>query len=108
MENTMNDMNFKGLVNELIEGRDLTKELIQLNLCNDSHFYSNEACELMANKILAKFEKSLQILEYDSTSQIQFHRVIAEKTDSPNSFSESPKSLDSDGDFKSESKKRYV
>ncbi|CAO2821268.1 unnamed protein product [Amaranthus hypochondriacus] len=108
MENTMNDMNFKGLVNELVEGRDLTKELIQLNLCNDSHFASNEAYGKMANKILAKFEKSLQILEYDSISQFQFHRVIAEKTDSPNSFSGSPKSLDSDGGFRDESKKRRI
>lgn len=112
MENNANDSSTqKGLVNELVEGRDLTKEL-QVVLGNEPQSSSNEACGLMAKNILAKFERSLQILQYDPSNHFQFHLTTTTTADSPNSFSGSPKSMESDGDFKDlaehkdESKKR--
>lgn len=99
MENNANDSGPKDLVNELLEGRDLTKKL-QLVFNNEPQSsLINEAYGLLANNILAKFERSLQILQYDPTNPSQFQRVTG-TTDSPNSFSGSPKSQDSDGDFK--------
>lgn len=110
----VNDSSSKGLLDELLEGRNLTREL-QLVLSNEPHSSSKEAYGLMARNILAKFERSLQILHYDPMNQFQFHqRAIIATADSPNSFSGSPKSLDSDGDFKDladhkdESKKRRI
>ncbi|KMT16079.1 hypothetical protein BVRB_3g052470 [Beta vulgaris subsp. vulgaris] len=107
--NNVNDSSPKGLVNELVEGRDLTKEL-QLILSNEPRSSTNEAYGLMAKKILAKFESSIQILHCDPMNHFQFQRAT---DDSPNSFSGSPKSQDSDGDFKDldhkdDSKKRRI
>ncbi|XP_021760844.1 probable WRKY transcription factor 53 [Chenopodium quinoa] len=113
MGSNVNDLSPNSLVNVLVEGRDLTREL-QLGLGNETHSSSNKAYGLMAKDILAKFERSLQILQYDPMNQFQFQLTTTATNDSPNFFSGSPKSLDSDGEFrdpaeyKDDSKKRRV
>ncbi|CAO2838675.1 unnamed protein product [Amaranthus hypochondriacus] len=90
----------KGLIDELVEGRDLAWEL-QLNLSNEPKSSTNEAHVLMVQSILAKFERSLQILQNDSKLvSTQVHKPIMGKVESPSSYNGSPKSQDSDGDFK--------
>ncbi|XP_021729153.1 probable WRKY transcription factor 53 [Chenopodium quinoa] len=100
-----NEYSEKGeLVNELVEGRDLTKQLLLMILNNEQPRSSssnddNGAYGWIAQKILANFERSLQILQYDPSNNLSFEQTT---TDSPYSFSGSPKSQDSDnnGDFK--------
>ncbi|KAL2921951.1 putative WRKY transcription factor 53, partial [Bienertia sinuspersici] len=96
MENNESDSKKKGrLVNELVEGRDLTRKL-QFVIANEPYSAANEAYGLMAKNILAKFDKALQTLQYDETNPSQLHQQ-QQAADSPNSCTGSQ---DSDGDFK--------
>ena len=99
--NNLGDSLQKMLITELIQGRDVAKQL-QLIFSKDQRLpttTSNEAQDLMIQKILACFDKSITILQSDSINQ-QSQQIVVGTVDSPNSFSGSPKSQDSDGDFK--------
>ena len=106
----MNDSSSqKGLVNELVGGRDLTKQLQKMILSNELRSSCNNVYGQVIQNILAKFEKSLQILQFDPDEQSQFQQS---NNDSP--FSGSPKSQDFDRDVKNSldhkndsKKKRY-
>ncbi|CAO2838676.1 unnamed protein product [Amaranthus hypochondriacus] len=96
MENNMNDSSSqKGLVNELVEGRNLTMQLQKMILSNELKSSCNNVYGQVVQNILAKFEKSLQILHFNPDEQSHYQQS---NNDSP--FSESPKSQDSHGDFK--------
>ena len=100
----MSDSLEKMLMNELIQGRDVAKQL-QLIFFKDQQLppttCSNEADaqDLMIQKILGCFDKSITILQSDSINQLS-QQIVVGTTDSPTSFCGSPKSQDSDGDFK--------
>ncbi|XP_074293678.1 putative WRKY transcription factor 53 [Silene latifolia] len=101
MENNgIDPTNQKGLVDELIEGRDLTKQLYSILLkesasSSSSSTLANEAPSLsVTQKILSKIERSLSILRYEPIM------VQSQAIDSPLSFNGTPKSTDSEGDSK--------
>ncbi|OAY48413.1 probable WRKY transcription factor 30 [Manihot esculenta] len=88
----------KNLVNELTLGRELARQLqIHLNVPSSSR----ETREVLVQKILASFEKSLSVLNLSSsireTNPTGFAIGMSE---SPPSLSGSPRSEDSDRDFK--------
>ncbi|KAK9665310.1 hypothetical protein RND81_14G103800 [Saponaria officinalis] len=100
--NSIDPTNQKGLlVDELVEGRDLTKELYSILLRETSSSSNNKEAHSLrvTQEILSKIERSLTILRYDPTMHTQCTTMGA--IDSPISFNGTPKSPDSsEGDLK--------
>lgn len=100
MENPGEDQ--KNLINELKQGRELAKQLqVHLNVPSSPH----EIRELLVHKILSSYEKALSML--GKTSGINAGTAAGEgigggRSESPRSFSGSPRSEDSDREFKAE------
>ena len=91
----------KKLKNELLKGKELAKQLqIHLNVrpstssmaaaASSSSSASNDGSELLVQKILSSYEKALSLL---SSNGIQI-------SESPSSLNGSPRSEDSDREFK--------
>lgn len=94
----MGDWEQKNLLNELNLGMELAKQLqFQLN----SPSSSRETREMLVHKILASYHKLLSMLNSSgSTGEIQSIGVGNGMSESPSSLNGSPKSEDSDRDFK--------
>ncbi|KAK9672511.1 hypothetical protein RND81_12G105000 [Saponaria officinalis] len=99
--NIIDDASQKSLlVNELVEGRDLTKQLYSILLKESTSTPNEDAHSLnVAHKILAKIESSLTFLRNETFVQPQNTNMGT--IDSPSSFNnESPKTPDFEGDLK--------
>lgn len=96
----------KDLINEVRQGRELAKQLqIHLNAPTSAH----GTREYLAHKIILSFDKILNMLN-SGTSIVTGYESFASGrevrvTESPNSFSASPHSEDSDQDFRSSDSK---
>ena len=111
----MGEWEQRSLINEITQGRELARKLqAYLNDPSSSH----ETQELMlVQKIQASYEKALSMLNCNTTSlqaadQPQPSGLAIRMSESPPSRSGSPRSEDSDRDFKEQelkdaSKKRY-
>nr|WGV38230.1 WRKY [Loropetalum chinense var. rubrum] len=98
MEN-MGDWEQKNLIIELTQGRELAKQLqIHLNVPSSSQ----ETRELLVQRILASYDKAISMLKWTGTAagEPSTIGVVAGMSDSPRSLSGSPRSEDSDRDFK--------
>lgn len=90
------------LINELKQGKELAKQLlIHLNVPSSSR----EAREFLVHKILLSYDKALSMLNSSTTSTDHQQHTTGTATgiilsESPRSFSGSPRSEDSDHDFK--------
>lgn len=106
----------KDLINEARRGKELAKQLqIHLNAPTSAH----ETREFLAHKVIVSFDKMLNMLNSAGTSIVTGYERVGggrdvRATESPNSFSGSPRSEDSDQDFRSSdskldaSRKRYI
>ena len=112
----MGEWEQRSLINELTQGRELARQLqVYLNVPSSSS--SHETRELLVQKIQASYEKALSMLNCNTTSlqaadQPQPSGLAIRMSESPPSRSGSPRSEDSDRDFKEQelkdaSKKRY-
>jgi hypothetical protein len=100
MEN-MGDWEQKNLINELAQGRELARQLqIHLNLPSSSP----ETREFLVEKILSSYEKALSMLSL-STSSVPGGAILR-MSESPPSLAGSPRSEDSDRDFKDQDASR--
>ena len=110
----MGECEQRNLINELTQGREIAMQLqAYLNVPSSSH----ETRELLVQKIQASYEKALSMLNCNTTSlqaadQPQLSGLAIRMSESPPSRSGSPRSEDSDRDFKEQelkdaSKKRY-
>ncbi|XP_022734218.1 probable WRKY transcription factor 53 [Durio zibethinus] len=100
MEN-MGEWEQKSLINELTQGRELARQLqVHLNVPSSS----NETSELLVQKIQASYQKALSMLNYNLTSLAAEPQpssgLAIRMSESPPSRSGSPRSEDSDRDFK--------
>ncbi|XP_022738813.1 probable WRKY transcription factor 53 [Durio zibethinus] len=99
MEN-MGEWEQRSLINELTQGRELARQLqVYLNVPSSSH----ETRELLVQKIQASFEKALSMLNCNTSlavDQPQPSGLAIRMSESPPSRSASPRSEDSDRDFK--------
>ncbi|GMJ13600.1 hypothetical protein like AT4G11070 [Hibiscus trionum] len=101
MEN-MGEWEQRSLINELTQGRELTR---QLQACLHAPPSSNQTPELLVLKIQASYEKALLMLNSNtslSIDQPQSSDLAIRMSESP----PSPRSEDSDRDFKEPDKKR--
>ncbi|KAF8379670.1 hypothetical protein HHK36_029114 [Tetracentron sinense] len=100
MENSR-DCERKTLVNELIQGRELVKQL-RVHLNSSSH----ETAEFLVEKIISSYEKALHILKRGgSVGEPQPTGGHTGMSESPRSLSDSPRSEDSDPDSKDQDHK---
>lgn len=100
MEN-MGDWEQKNLLNELTQGRELARQLQNhLNVASSPH----ETREYLVHRILASYEKALSMLHCGSSVGDQPQPMIGSggirRSESPPSLVGSPRSEDSDRDFK--------
>ncbi|XVF10013.1 hypothetical protein REPUB_Repub07fG0147700 [Reevesia pubescens] len=100
MEN-MGEWDQRSLIIELTQGRELARQLqVYLNAPSSSL----ETRELLVQKIQASYEKALSILNWNTTSSLadqpQPSALPIRMSESPPSRSGSPRSEDSDRDFK--------
>ncbi|KAM7463715.1 hypothetical protein LguiA_031836 [Lonicera macranthoides] len=99
MENS-SDWEHRNLINELKQGRDLAKQLqIHLNKPNSS----NEMREFLVHEILNSYDKAFSMLNYNTGITVETQSVGTAPIgmlESPQSLSWSPRSEDSDRDFK--------
>lgn len=97
----------KDLINEARRGKELAKQLqIHLNAPTSAH----ETREFLAHKVIVSFDKMLNMLNSAGTSIVTGYERVGggrdvRATESPNSFSGSPRSEDSDQDFRSSDSK---
>ncbi|XVF12626.1 hypothetical protein REPUB_Repub08aG0135200 [Reevesia pubescens] len=105
MEKNMGEWEQRSLINALTQGRELARQLqVHLNSPSSSH----ETHELLVEKIQASYEKALSMLNCNITTSFQTadqpqasSGVLAiTMSESPPSRSGSPRSEDSDRDFK--------
>ena len=110
----MGEWEQRSLVNHLTQGRELARQLqVYLNVPSSSS--SHETRELLVQKIQASYEKALSMLNCNITSlaaELQPSGIAIRMSESPPSRSGSPRSEDSDRDFKEQelkdaSKRRY-
>ncbi|KAK8690413.1 hypothetical protein V6N13_073947 [Hibiscus sabdariffa] len=102
----MGEWEQRNLINELTQGRELAR---QLQAYLNSPSSSNENRELLVLKIQASYQKALSMLNCNtslSTDQPQSSELALGMSESPPSHSVSPRSEDSDRDFKEPDKKR--
>lgn len=100
---TLGEWERKSLINELIQGMEMTRQL-QLHLCSSS---SHETLQVLASMIVASYEKVLSMLNCRSSSA----EATAVVSESPPSLAGSPQhSGDSDKEKepRDPSKKRYI
>ncbi|CAN6569567.1 unnamed protein product [Malus baccata var. baccata] len=103
MENCNIHWEQKSLVNELAQGRDLARQL-QIHLNVPSSSYGTR--ELLVQKIILSYEKALSMLNSSSSAsggeqqQPTGHVAIRMVESPPHSLNESPRSEDSDREFK--------
>ncbi|XWS61287.1 hypothetical protein CRYUN_Cryun07bG0113400 [Craigia yunnanensis] len=98
MEN-MGESEQRSLINELTQGRELARQLqFYINVPSSSH----ETHELLVQKIQSSYEKALSMLNCNITSlaEPQPSGLAIRMSESPPSRSGSPRSEDSDRDFK--------
>ncbi|XWS48516.1 hypothetical protein CRYUN_Cryun13aG0084900 [Craigia yunnanensis] len=100
MEN-MGEWEQRSLINHITQGRELARQLqVYLNVPFSS---SHETSELLIQKIQASYEKALSMLNCNITSlaaEPQPSGLASRMSESPPSRSGSPRSEDSDRDFK--------
>lgn len=97
----MGDWEQKNLINELAQGRELARQLqIHLNMPSSSP----DTREFLVEKILSSYEKALSMLNL-STSPL-LGGAILRMSESPPSLAGSPRSEDSDRDFKDQDASR--
>lgn len=106
MEQASQQFVTKDLINEVRQGKELAKQLqIHLNAPTSAH----GTREYLAHKIIVSFDKILSMLNSGSSIITGYERVVGGRevrvTESPNSFSGSPHSDDSDQDFRSSDSK---
>ncbi|KAI4307145.1 hypothetical protein L6164_030362 [Bauhinia variegata] len=95
----MGDRDHKNLINELVQGQDLARQL-QISLTAPSS--SQETRELLIQKIVATFEKALSAVYWNTGSLDEPPQPagVAIRTSESPPFSGSPRSEDSDKDFR--------
>ncbi|GAV66231.1 WRKY domain-containing protein [Cephalotus follicularis] len=93
------------VMNELTQGKELAKQLqIHLKMPSSSH----ETREMLIQMILTSYEKALSMLNCKSNSEVEQHHVAGiaiRSSESPPSLTGSPRSDDSDRDFKDQEHK---
>lgn len=117
MDRNMGEWEQKSLINELLQGRELAKQLqIQLNLRTSSSAQDQTRGIMFVQKIISSYDKALSMLGFcsssSSTQEPQLPTGLV--TESPTSLTGSPLSEDSDRDVKDPqepkdgSKRRYI
>ncbi|KAL3524389.1 hypothetical protein ACH5RR_017223 [Cinchona calisaya] len=113
MENSTDWERRNTMINELMLGRELAKQL-QIHILNaPSSSSSHESRELLVQKILNSFEKVLNMLKGKATMRDTQQRCTKTSTtigmsESPRSLSGSPRSEDSDREFRDQQDPRDI
>ncbi|KAJ7965392.1 WRKY transcription factor [Quillaja saponaria] len=103
----MGDWEQRNLINELIQGRELAR---QLQICLNAPSSSHEDREFLLKKIITSFEKALAMLNCSGFSVGEPSQLIGgpiPMSESPPSLSGSPRSEDSDKEGNSRKRKGF-